>query len=158
MPVALVLKMVLMILWLDTITRRMVIEWKGLKWGVWLIKTRCGECTGCQMLSGAGCGNCGFCKSGEYLRLLYIFSGFRQHSSFRRSPKSEPLPCKAVHEPNPDPASRLSGLPGQRWIRGGRRGGQEEEGEVWGVWGLQGELHKTMLNVTYYLTIQCDVL
>ena len=43
-----------------------------------MIKSRCGECGGCQMLSGAGCGNCAFCKSGEYLLLSYIFWGFFQ--------------------------------------------------------------------------------
>jgi len=26
---------------------------------------RCGECTGCQMLSGPGCGNCAFCKTSD---------------------------------------------------------------------------------------------
>ena len=35
---------------------------------------RCGECAGCQMLSGPGCGNCAFCKTSEYWLWLMVFS------------------------------------------------------------------------------------
>ena len=101
-----------------------------------IIKSRCGECAGCQMLSGAGCGNCAFCKSGECFSVTFSGAFFNLFSC-RRSTQSKPLPCEAVHETCSDPASRLDGLPGQRWIGRGR-GDQEEKGEMWGMWGLQG--------------------
>ena len=54
-----------------------------------------------------------------------------------------------MHEPHPGAAAHLEPNDGVadegqlRWW-----GGEEEEGQMWGVRGLQGELQKTLLNVT----------
>ena len=92
---------------------------------------RCGECRGCQMLSGPGCGNCAFCKTSEYWLWLrgVVFPSIMLSSTLTCSFQATSAARTVAQQRRAQTASWCSRAPPTR-----RRGRRPRTTQVVGRW------------------------